>query len=117
MRILFILSYFPGISQLADCVWRDYWCSSFTTVYAHKMFSKYFTDDNLEINYYGNAIVAINFLQRLVLYELHEEEFEYWDPDYQCVISISAHKPLYELNIFIPHIRKNRHPFKTRIPK
>lgn len=106
MHILFISSYFPGISQLADCACRDYWCWSFTTVSAYKMFSQYFTDDNLEINYYGNVMVAISFLQGLVLDELHEEELEYRDPDYQCVMTVSAHKPLYELNIFIPHIRK-----------
>jgi SAM-dependent methyltransferase len=88
-----LLATFPGISQRSNDEWRDYWCWSFTTVSAHKLFGDVFPTANVTNKAYGNVLAATAFLQGLAAEELRQQELDYHDPNYETLIAVRAVKP------------------------
>jgi SAM-dependent methyltransferase len=88
-----ILSSLPGISQASRHDmdrWGDYW--RFTTQSAQRLFAGIFPPGNLEITAYGNVLVASAALYGLAVEDLRPEELDYYDPDYQVLITVRAYK-------------------------
>lgn len=100
-----VLATVPGITQISHYTsdtdtwtpdsdnWTDYWCWSFTTLSAQKVFAEAFPKANIKVQAYGNVFVAISFLEGLAIEELHSEQLSYHDPDYQVLITVKAVKP------------------------
>ncbi|HCF29840.1 MAG TPA: methyltransferase [Cyanobacteria bacterium UBA11049] len=102
-----VLATMPGLSrngdskpeQIADfrtCNtdnWSDYWCWSFTTVAAKRLFAEAFGAANVEVKSYGNVLSAIAALQGMATQELTASELDYCDPVYQVLITVRAVKP------------------------
>lgn len=87
-----LLATFPGISQSSQDEWGDYWCWSFRTLSARRLFEEVFSAADVKVVADGNALVAIAFLQGLATEELRQEELDYSDPDYEVLISVRAVK-------------------------
>jgi SAM-dependent methyltransferase len=84
-----------GISQIARWDmdhWGEYW--RFTSLSAHKLFAEVFPVSHLAVQAHGNVLAAVAFLHGLVSEELSQEELDYFDPDYEVLITIRAMKPL-----------------------
>jgi hypothetical protein len=83
-----------GISQLSRWDmdhWGEYW--RFTTLSARQLLSEIFPAPAVTVQAYGNVLAATAFLQGLVAEELHPEELDYVDPEYELLITIRAVKP------------------------
>lgn len=83
----------PGISQISRYDmdrWGEFW--RFTTQSAQRLFEKEFSTENVEVEAYGNVLIAIALLHGLAAEELKPEHFEYQDPDYQVLITVRAVK-------------------------
>lgn len=89
-----LLATFPGISQVsrydADR-WGDYW--RLTSLAAERSFSEVFPRASLEVQAYGNVLVAVAYLHGLAVEELTTKELDYHDPNYEIVITVRAQKP------------------------
>ncbi len=88
-----ILATVPGISQISTDEWADYWCWSFTTLSARRLFEEFFPADNVQVETYGNVLSAIAFLEGLSFTELTKEELDHRDRCYELLITIRAVKP------------------------
>lgn len=88
-----ILATFPGISQSSDDEWGSYWCWSFTSLSARRMFEEVFPTSNVQVEAHGNVLAATSFLQGLAAEELRQEELNYRDPAYETLITVRAVKP------------------------
>lgn len=88
-----VLATFPGISQLANDQWGDYWYWSFTTQAGRRLFEEVFPKANVKVETYGNVLAAISFLQGLAVEELRQEELDYRDRAYEVIITVRAVKP------------------------
>lgn len=83
-----------GISQIARWDmdhWGEYW--RFTTRSAHRLVSEIFPPETVAVQAYGNVLAATAFLQGLVAEELRPAELDYFDPDYELLVTIRAMKP------------------------
>jgi len=83
-----------GISQIARWDmdhWGEYW--RFTSLSAHKLFTEVFPAAGVTVQAHGNVLAAMAFLHGLVAEELRQEELDYFDPDYEVLITIRAVKP------------------------
>ena len=83
-----------GISQIARWDmdhWGEYW--RFTSLSAHKLFTEVFPAAGVTVQAHGNVLAALAFLHGLVTEELRQEELDYFDPDYELLITIRAVKP------------------------
>jgi len=87
-----LLATFPGISQRSDDEWAAYWCWSFTTLSASKLFCEIFDPGAVTVESYGNVLAAVSFLEGLAASELSPEELEVNDPAYPVVIAVRAVK-------------------------
>ena len=87
-----LLATFPGISQSSRRKerWNNYW--RFTTCSAERVFADGFPAREISVSAYGNVLAAIAFLHGLATEELHPEELEYADPDYELLITVRAVK-------------------------
>lgn len=88
-----VLATLAGISQISRYDmdrWGDYW--RFTTFSAQKIFSEVFGEDNIKIDFYGNVLSSISFLEGLAIDELSKEELDFKDNDYQMLITVIAKK-------------------------
>ncbi|AFY87865.1 glycosyltransferase [Chroococcidiopsis thermalis] len=89
-----ILATFAGISQVSRSdmeTWGEYW--RFTTLSTRKLFSEAFPAAQIKVEAYGNVLAAMSFLQGLAVEELRQEELDYFDPDYELLISVRVTKP------------------------
>ncbi len=90
-----LLASFPGISQMAHPAfkeeWEDYW--RFTSNSTRRLFSEIFPSEHLEIQSYGNVLVATAFLHGLGTGELCQTELDYHDPNYEVILTVRAVKP------------------------
>jgi hypothetical protein len=80
-----------GISQISRYDmdrWGDYW--RFTDLSARKLFEGVFDPADVRVEACGNVLVATAFLQGLAREELTTDELEYFDPDYQMLITVRA---------------------------
>ncbi|MBE9188813.1 glycosyltransferase [Gloeocapsopsis crepidinum LEGE 06123] len=83
---------FPGISQISNDEWGDSWYWSFTSLSAQRLFEEVFPIA-VNVETYGNVLAATAFLQGLATEELHQEELDYRDRNYQVIITVRALKP------------------------
>jgi len=88
-----VLATLGGISQISRYDmnrWGDYW--RFTTLSARKIFSDAFGEENVKVDYYGNVLSSISFLEGLAMHELSKDELDFKDEDYQMLITVVARK-------------------------
>lgn len=88
-----ILATVSGISQISRYDmdrWGDYW--RFTTLSIKRVFSEIFGEENVEVDFYGNVLSSVAFLEGISAEELTKEELFYKDQDYQLTIVIKAKK-------------------------
>lgn len=88
-----VLATVPGISQISTDEWADYWCWSFTSLSARKLFEEFFPAENVQVETCGNVLAAIAFLQGLSFDELTTQELDHRDRCYELLITIRAVKP------------------------
>ena len=84
-----------GISQIARWDmdhWGEYW--RFTSLSAHRLFTEVFPVSDVAVQAHGNVLAALAFLHGLVSEELQKDELDYFDPDYEVLITIRAVKPM-----------------------
>jgi len=89
-----LLTTVAGISQISRYDmerWGDYW--RFTTRSARQLFEEWFPSANVEVQAFGNVLVAVAFLEGLATAELRREELDHKDPDYETLITVRAVKP------------------------
>jgi SAM-dependent methyltransferase len=70
--------------------WGEYW--HFTTQSVRRLFQETFPAANISIEAYGNVLTAIAFLHGLAAEELRQEELDFFDPDYEVLITVRAVK-------------------------
>jgi hypothetical protein len=88
-----LLATFPGISQISRYDmerWGEYW--RFTTRSACKIFEEHFSAANVSVEAYGNVLAANAFLQGLALEDVRQKELDYFDPNYEVLITVRARK-------------------------
>jgi SAM-dependent methyltransferase len=89
-----VLATVPGISKISRYDmdrWGYYW--SFTTQSSKRLFETVFPKNVIQVEANGNVLAAICFLQGLAKQELKKRELDYFDPDYELLITIRAVKP------------------------
>lgn len=82
-----------GICQVSryDMVrWGDYW--RFTDLSILKLFEEVFGSGNVEVDYYGNVLVAVSLLHGLAADELTAQELLFKDRDYPILLTVLAKK-------------------------
>jgi hypothetical protein len=82
-----------GISQISRYDmdrWGDHW--RFTTLSARTVFEQVFGAGAVEVEAFGNVLVAVAFLEGLAAEELRPEELAFRDDDYQVLITVRATK-------------------------
>jgi hypothetical protein len=88
-----LLATFPGISQISRYDmdrWGDYW--RFTSLSARHLFEDIFGSSNVTIQTFGNVVTSVSFLHGLAVEDLHKQDLEYHDPDYELLITVKAVK-------------------------
>jgi SAM-dependent methyltransferase len=82
----------PGISHIAHDQWGKFWHWSFTDNSLKKIMAAYFPIKMMEVETFGNVLVAAAFLYGMGLPELKKEQLDKTDPHYQVIIAASAIK-------------------------
>lgn len=88
-----ILASVSGISQISAYDmdrWGDYW--RFTTLSIKRVFAEVFGEENVEVDFYGNVLSSVAFLEGISAEELTMEELFYKDANYQLTIVVKAKK-------------------------
>ena len=88
-----LLATFGGISQISRWDmdrWGHYW--NFTTLSAQRLFEESFPAITVNVEAHGNVLVAVALLHGLATQELHQEELDHHDPDYEVLITVRAVK-------------------------
>lgn len=90
-----VLATVPGITPLHDpgvepATPPRYW--SFTALSARRLFEEHFDPTAIEVETFGNVLVAASFLHGLGWTELTGPELDFRDPDYEVVIALRARK-------------------------
>lgn len=88
-----LLATFNGISHTTDAPRDKYRCCNFTSAYIEKVFNEFFPSQNIELQGYGNILVAIGLLHGVSSSELQPHELEYHDNNYEIIITVKAVKP------------------------
>lgn len=88
-----LLATLPGISQISCRACADNYCWAFTKLSARQLFQETFGDENVEVEAYGNVLVATALLHGMVTEELRQKELDHNDPDYEVLITLKAVKP------------------------
>jgi SAM-dependent methyltransferase len=86
-----VLATVPGISQISRYDmdrWGDYW--RFTSLSARKLFEGAFTGGGVEVESFGNVLVATAFVQGMALHEVNKDELDHKDPDYEVIVTVKA---------------------------
>jgi len=84
--LLFTSSCFSPTYEVESNFWR------FTPASTKYVFSKYFSDANLEVKSYGNALAGQAFWLGFAQEELSNRELEYNDPHFPCIVAARAVK-------------------------
>ena len=82
----------PGISHIAYDEWGKFWLWSFTSNSIKKILEIYFSSNEIEIETFGNVLVATAFLYGMGLPEIKKEQMDFNDPHYQVIIAGIARK-------------------------
>jgi len=83
----------PGITQISRYDmdrWGDYW--RFTSLALRRLFETDFDPASVQVEAHGNVWVAHAFLQGMAAEELTANELDYFDRDYEVVITVCARK-------------------------
>ncbi len=88
-----VLATLPGISQISNDQWADYWCWSLTVLSAQRLFEEFFPTTHVKVEAYGNVLAATAFLHGLAATELRQAELDYCDRAYEVLITVRALKP------------------------
>jgi glycosyltransferase involved in cell wall biosynthesis len=83
----------PGICHIDQGEWRKIWLYSFTDSSITKVLSEIFPVERIEVETFGNVLVATAFLFGVGLPELKTEQMNFNDPHYQVIIAATAVKP------------------------
>jgi glycosyltransferase involved in cell wall biosynthesis/SAM-dependent methyltransferase len=84
----------PGITQIdreSAENWGQYW--SFTKQSAKRIFDEVFPSKNVTAEAHGNVLAASAFLYGIATQELHRDELDYHDPNYDVIIAVRAVRP------------------------
>lgn len=84
----------PGISRICRPdidLWGDYW--RFTSLSIRRLLEELFPSENVQVDAYGNVLVAAASLYGLASSELRREELDLRDHDYELIIGSRAVKP------------------------
>ena len=82
-----------GISQISRYdmdKWGDYW--RFTDKSVRQLFSDVFGPENIDINFYGNVLASVAFLEGISADELAADELLFTDQNYQLILTVKAVK-------------------------
>ncbi len=82
----------PGISQIDNDEWKDYWLWAFTSASISRVLKETFPDADIEVKSYGNVYIATAFLYGMGLPEVRKDYLGRHDPNYQVIISAKATK-------------------------
>lgn len=88
------LATLPGISQISPIDmdrWGEYW--RFTTLSARRLFEDAFSLGHADVEAHGNVLSAIAFLHGLAAEELKNTELDYFDRNFELVITVRAVRP------------------------
>jgi hypothetical protein len=88
-----LLATFAGISQISRYDmerWGEYW--RFTTLSAAKAFVEEFGIGKVKVDFYGNVLSAVAFLEGISAEELTPEELDFKDKNYEVLITLIARK-------------------------
>jgi hypothetical protein len=88
-----LLATFAGISQISRYDmerWGEYW--RFTTLSAAKAFVEEFGIGKVQVDFYGNVLSAVAFLEGISAEELTPEELDFKDNNYEVLITLIARK-------------------------
>lgn len=88
-----LLATFPGISKRESGEGADSWYWAFTTHSARRLLEEIFPAEKVGVQAHGNVLAATSFLHGIALEELRQEELDYFDPDYEMLITVRAVKP------------------------
>ena len=86
-----------GISQISRYDmdrWGDYW--RFTEKSVNLAFTEVFGRENVEVEYFGNVLTSVAFLEGISSEELREDELLYPDKNYQLILTVKAIKKNFE---------------------
>jgi SAM-dependent methyltransferase len=89
--ILVTVSGIAQISRYDMDRWGEYW--RFTTKSILKLFEVHFPSENITVNAFGNVKASVAFLHGIAYEELRKNELDYFDPDYELLITVKATKP------------------------
>ncbi|MCO6436339.1 MAG: methyltransferase domain-containing protein [Phycisphaerae bacterium] len=83
----------PGISQISRYDmqrWGDYW--RFTSLALRRLLEEAFAPQQVEVQAFGNVLLATAFLQGLVVEDLPHDALGFNDPDYELIVCARASK-------------------------
>lgn len=83
----------PGIGHIDQGEWKETWFWSFTKNSITKLLSEIFPVPNVEVQTFGNVLVASSYLYGMGLPEVRKSDMDYCDPHYQVIITAVAVKP------------------------
>jgi SAM-dependent methyltransferase len=86
-----LLATLPGITRVArdsTGAWEDHW--RLTSVAARKVFTEVFGTESVEVEWYGNPLVAITSLMGMAAQELTAAELNARHPDFELLIGVRA---------------------------
>ncbi len=83
----------PGISHIDHGEWNNLWFWSFTRQSVRKLLGDIFSPDKINVEIYGNVMVAAAFLYGMGRSELSRTQLDHSDPNYQVIITATAIKP------------------------
>jgi hypothetical protein len=72
--------------------WGNHWCWSFTALSMRRLFAERFGEDGVEVETFGNVLVAAAFLYGMGREELTRSELNHHDADYEMLITLRARK-------------------------
>jgi hypothetical protein len=82
----------PGISHVGQDQWGKYWQWSFTNNSISRILNEFFPSHNVNIETFGNVLIATAFLYGLGLPEVTKKQLDVFDPHYQVIITAAAVK-------------------------
>jgi len=88
-----LLATLGGISQISRYDmdrWGDFW--RFTTLSALQSFEEIFGKGNVQVDFFGNVLSSVAFLEGISVEELSREELDHKDENYQMLITVIAKK-------------------------
>jgi len=95
-----LLATFPGITPISRYDmerWGHFW--SFTTLSGRRLFEESCSWAGVQVESFGNVLTAVALLYGLAAEELHPEELNHHDPDYEVIIAVRAIKADREVGV------------------